>query len=98
VSSGEGVIGLSWAFLIAGSANVLVSQCVDADSTERLVVEFYRAVGTASARPADFAAALRAAMLKVREEPAYRHPFYWAAFRLVGSGRARAKPAGPAAP
>lgn len=101
VASGEGVIGLSWAFLVAGSANVLVSQWrVDADSTERLVLEFYRAVGGGipSARPADYAAALRAAMLKVREEPAYRHPFYWAAFRLVGSGRARAKPVGPAAP
>jgi len=101
VASGEGVIGLSWAFLVAGSANVLVSQWrVDADSTERLVMEFYRAVGgrTAAARPVDFASALRAAMLKVREDPAYRHPFYWAAFRLVGSGRTRASPVGPAAP
>ena len=53
VASGEGVIGLSWAFLVAGSANVLVSQWrVDADSTERLVLEFYRAVagGTPSSR------------------------------------------------
>jgi CHAT domain-containing protein len=100
VSSGEGVVGLSWAFLVAGSANVLVSQWrVDADSTERLVREFYRAIGGApAASQVDYAAALRSAMLKVREDPVYRHPFYWAAFRLVGSGRARPSPAEAEAP
>jgi CHAT domain-containing protein len=76
VSSGEGVIGLSWAFLIAGSANVLVSQWrVDADSTERLVLEFYRAIAAAPAsRPADYASALRSAMLKVRQDPCLSAP------------------------
>jgi CHAT domain-containing protein len=90
VASGEGMIGLSWAFLIAGSANVLVSQWrVDADSTEQLMLDFYRRGASAGMRgsvPLDLAEALRAATLALRRKPAYRHPFYWAAFRLVGSG------------
>lgn len=95
VASGEGMIGLSWAFLIAGSANVLVSQWrVDADSTERLMLDFYRRASSAEAGasgPLDFAEALRASTLALKQEPVYRHPFYWAAFRLVGSGHARSR-------
>jgi len=90
VASGEGMIGLSWAFLIAGSTNVLVSQWrVDADSTEQLMLDFYRRAAkprTSDQEPLDLAEALRAATLALRRMPAYRHPFYWAAFRLVGSG------------
>jgi CHAT domain-containing protein len=101
VASGEGMIGLSWAFLMAGSTNVLVSQWrVDADSTEKLMLDFYRrAVHSRASAPAplDLAEALRAATLALRRMPAYRHPFYWAAFRLVGSG-SFARAAIPAAP
>jgi CHAT domain-containing protein len=43
ISAGEGVIGLSWAFMIAGAPTTVVSQWnVDSSSTGELMLEFYR--------------------------------------------------------
>lgn len=88
VGAGEGMIGLSWALLMAGTANVVVSQWrVDADSTEALMVGFHRRLRQPAGPAADVAEALRRAALAVKAEPRYRHPFYWAGFTLLGSGR-----------
>ncbi len=92
IGSGEGMIGLSWALLMAGSANVVVSQWrVDAASTEALMVEMHRRLRQESktAGAVDVAAALRQAALTVKAGARYRHPFYWAGFTLIGSGRVR---------
>ena len=84
VGDGEGMIGLSWALLIAGARNAAVSHWrVDAGSTETLLVELHRRL---AATP-DVAEALRQASRAVRADPRYRHPFYWAGFSLLGSGR-----------
>jgi CHAT domain-containing protein len=84
VTSGEGLIGLSWAFLVAGSPAALVSQWkVDSRSTGELMAEFhraYRAGGYAAAR------ALQRAALATIRVPGYHHPFYWAAFVVLGAG------------
>jgi CHAT domain-containing protein len=81
VSAGEGLIGLSWAALVAGARRVVVSQWkVDAASTTDLMTAFYRHLGGG----ADEARALQRAALEVSRKPAYRHPFYWAAFTVVG--------------
>ncbi len=62
-ASGEGVLGMSRAFMVAGSSSVLVSLwSVDSLATEALMVEFYRRMH-AGETPA---AALRAAKLAVR--------------------------------
>jgi CHAT domain-containing protein len=82
-SLGEGVFGLSWAFLAAGARNAVVSQWnVDSAATQRLMVAFHRALAGGAAPPD----ALRRAELALRSEPAFAHPFYWAPFVVVGAG------------
>jgi CHAT domain-containing protein len=83
VSAGEGVIGLAWALFVAGCPTTVVSQWKVADSsTSQLMVEFHRQLRTQSK-----AEALRQAQLKLMKDGKHRHPFYWAAFVLVGDGR-----------
>ena len=86
VAAGEGLIGLSWAALVAGARRVVVSQWkVDAASTTDLMTGFYRHLRPGAAGAAqDEAQALRGAALDLLRSPTYRHPFYWAAFTVVG--------------
>jgi CHAT domain-containing protein len=78
---GEGVIGLTRAFLFAGAPSVAVSlwQVADA-STADLMVRFYQQLEQRH----DKAAALRQAKLALIAQPRYSHPYYWAPFVLVG--------------
>jgi CHAT domain len=47
ISPGEGVMGTSWAFFVAGTRSLLVSQWkVNSASTSRLMTNFYRALGS----------------------------------------------------
>jgi CHAT domain-containing protein len=83
ISPGEGVIGMSWAFFVAGSRSLVVSQWrVNSASTSQLMHNFYKEL----ARPSNTAKseALRQASLALLKEPRYRHPFYWAGFVLIG--------------
>lgn len=88
IGAGEGVLGLSWAILLAGSASTVVSQWkVGDESTSQLMVALHRHLrqtpGTRGA--GDVAGALRGAALQVMRDTRYRHPFYWAGFRVVGA-------------
>jgi len=79
---GEGVIGLSWAFLTAGCPTTVVSQWkADSPTTSRLMVEFHRRL-LRGERAAD---ALRDAKLSLLHQPEHDHPFYWCPFIVVGS-------------
>jgi CHAT domain-containing protein len=80
---GEGVIGLTRAFMYAGAPAVGVSLWSVADrSTADLMADFYKnLLGGAGARPS---AALRAARLDMIAGKRYSAPFYWAPFVLVG--------------
>jgi CHAT domain-containing protein len=83
---GEGMIGMSWAFLIAGTPTTVVSQWkVDSASTSQLMVAFHKNL---KSHPefSGKADALRAAALALLENPQYKHPFYWAGFVVVGDG------------
>lgn len=82
--SGEGVLGLTRAFLSAGARSVAVSlwQVGDA-ATAELMVDFYRQVN----RLPDKAEALRQAKLSLLAKGRYAHPYYWAAFVLSGATR-----------
>ena len=83
-SPGEGVIGMSWAFFVAGTRSMVVSQWrVNSASTSQLMKNFYQALAS---RPntASKSAALRQAAQRLLKDPRYRHPFYWAGFVLVG--------------
>jgi CHAT domain-containing protein len=85
---GEGVLGLSRAFLSAGSRAVVASLWrVDDRATEELMLAFYR--GLAAGKTA--AAALREAKLAQAATAPSRgeDAFAWAAFVLVGDGTVR---------
>ena len=77
--SGEGLVGLAWAFLRAGAHNVIAGlwEVTDA-STEQLMDRFYDELGKGS----DPDVALRAAKLSLLHGSAYHNPFYWAPFQL----------------
>lgn len=87
LSRGEGVIGLSWAFFIAGCPSIIVSQWkVQDESTAQLMSAFYRNLKAGKGK----AEALRQAQLSLlRSNPRSKiqHPFYWSPFILVGDWR-----------
>ncbi|MCA1567816.1 MAG: CHAT domain-containing protein [Acidobacteria bacterium] len=83
---GEGVIGLTRAFMYAGAPTVGVSLWSVSDkSTADLMTDFYRRLLTKGS-PAP-AAAMRAAQVAMIEGKKYSAPFYWAPFVLVGDWR-----------
>lgn len=77
--TGDGVIGLSRAFIGAGVPSIVVSLWVVPDApTAELMTEFYEQL----AQGQDKAQSLRLAMLKTMAE--YPDPRNWAAFTLIG--------------
>jgi CHAT domain-containing protein/Tfp pilus assembly protein PilF len=86
--AGEGMIGLAWALFVAGSPATVVSQWkVESASTTELMVTFHKNLKTARGPQSPKltkAEALRRAALKLMKTKAYRHPFYWAAFVVIG--------------
>jgi CHAT domain-containing protein/tetratricopeptide (TPR) repeat protein len=83
ISFGEGMIGLNWAFFVAGCPTTIVSQWkVESSSAGDLMFRFHENL-VKKTLPA--AQALRQAALSIQKNPTYSHPFYWAAFVLVGA-------------
>ncbi|MDJ0522461.1 MAG: CHAT domain-containing protein [Planctomycetota bacterium] len=85
IVKGEGIVGLTRAFMFAGAPRVLCSLWkVDDEATRELMVKFYElwAPKTGTGLPA--AAALRRAQAHVRAQPKWKHPYYWAAWVLWG--------------
>lgn len=78
--AGEGLVGLSWAFLRAGAQRVIGALWeVTDDSTPRLMDELYQGL-TAGESPA---VALRNAKLSMlHSDGRFRVPFYWAPFQI----------------
>jgi CHAT domain-containing protein/tetratricopeptide (TPR) repeat protein len=82
MTSGEGVIGLSWALLVAGCPTAVVSQWdVHSAATRDLMILFHQRIRAGDGP----AAALRAAQLSLRKNRKYAHPFYWAPFIVMGA-------------
>jgi CHAT domain-containing protein len=77
--SGEGLVGLSWAFLRAGARAVIAALWeVDDASTASLMDQFYDELSKGT----DPATALRDAKLKLLHSgTVYQKPFYWAPFQ-----------------
>jgi CHAT domain-containing protein/Tfp pilus assembly protein PilF len=77
--SGEGLVGLSWAFLRAGAHNVIAALWEATDvSTEQLMSKFYDELDQGASPDA----ALRAAKLSLLQGGVFHNPFYWAPFQL----------------
>lgn len=85
---GEGVIGLTRAFMYAGAPTVGVSLWSVADkSTAELMTDFYKRLLATGAETTAPAAAMRGAQLSLIAGKKYSAPFYWAPFVLVGEWR-----------
>jgi CHAT domain-containing protein len=84
--SGEGLVGLSWAFLRAGAHNVIAALWeVNDASTPQLMDKLYGELN----RGQDPACALRAAKLSlIKSDSVFKKPFYWAPFQLYSGSRA----------
>lgn len=79
---GEGLVGLTRAFMYAGASRVVASLWqIDDRGTAELMSYFYQAMLSANLSPA---AALRKAQLTMLNNKRWRHPRYWAAFTIQG--------------
>lgn len=88
IGAGEGVIGLTWAFFVAGVPTTVVSQWkVESASTSKLMLAFHRALTNTDREvgsPFRTARALQRAEVQLLHSQQYAHPFYWAGFVVVG--------------
>ena len=82
VVAGEGVLGLTRAFMHAGTPRVICSNWkVDDAATSALMIKFYERWKAAGG---DAAAALREAQAHIKAQEKWEHPMYWAAWTLWG--------------
>jgi CHAT domain-containing protein len=78
--AGEGLVGLAWAFLRAGSHNVIGALWQADDAATPLLMDRLYSELSMGATPA---AALRTAKLSlIHSSSVYRKPLYWAVFQL----------------
>jgi CHAT domain-containing protein/tetratricopeptide (TPR) repeat protein len=85
--SGEGLIGLSWAFLHAGAHNVVGALWEVSDSAAPQIMDIFYSQMSKGQDPASALRTAKLALLHNRDpEIAFRKPFYWAPFQLyIGS-------------
>jgi len=84
VIKGEGLVGLTRAFMYAGANRVMASLWnVDDLATAELMKGFYQGL----LRGQSPAVALRAAKQAIMKKPAWSSPYFWAAFTLQGEFR-----------
>jgi CHAT domain-containing protein len=80
--SGDGMIGLNWAFLAAGARALCVTLwSIDDKSTSVFMRHFYQLLLKGES-PAEALQRTRVFMLRETE---YRSPYYWAPFVLIGA-------------
>lgn len=87
IGAGEGVIGMTWAFFVAGCRAAVVSQWkVDSVGTAEWMVNFYQQLKQPEGKgDVTKAQALRLAVLQMMGKRQYEHPSLWASFVLIGS-------------
>ena len=85
IMKGEGIVGLSRAFIYAGSKNLLVSLWkVSDNSTSQMMVEFYKQLLQKEKSELNYAEILQKAKLMLILDKNYSRPYYWAPFILIG--------------
>jgi CHAT domain-containing protein len=84
VDGGEGVIGLSWAVLAAGAPRTIATHWrVSSAAAARLMIAFHRKLARRRA-VSNVAECLREAQLEMLHDANFSHPYYWAAFSMIG--------------
>jgi CHAT domain-containing protein len=89
-ATGEAMSCLAWSLFIAGCPSSVTGRwATGSPSTTELILELHRGLQAASTPrvPVSKAKDLQRAMLRVRRNGLYQHPFYWAGFSLVGDFR-----------
>ena len=82
ILEGEGVVGITWAFLATGAKAVVASQwAVKSGSSSHQMINFYSHLTNGLSK----AEALRQSALEMMRGTQFNHPFYWAAFVLSGA-------------
>ncbi len=82
VTTGDDMVGLSRAFLYAGTPSLMATLWeVEDESTGILMERFYSNWRIKGMRKPE---ALRQAQLSLMAMPQYRHPYFWAGFELFG--------------
>jgi CHAT domain-containing protein len=81
---GDALSGLARGFIYAGARNVLATEWkVDAATSSSEINGFFQGAGLPNA---GLGRALADAQKQIYDQPETAHPFYWAAFVLVGDG------------
>ena len=88
------MIGMSWAFFVAGVPTMVASQWkVNSESTAKLMIDFHKRLKEeSSAQSQTTATALQQAALNVMKDPRYRHPYFWAGFIVLGKNQSALSP------
>ena len=86
VLKSEGIVGMTRAFMFAGSPRVIVSLWkVDDEATRALMVKFYELWNPKDGKKGlATATALKQAQEFVAAHDKWKHPYYWAAWQLWG--------------
>ncbi len=86
VTNGGAPIGLAWSWFVAGSPATVFSRWeVNSPGTTQLMAEFHTRLR--SRQLTSKATALQQSALAIRRSTNYQHPFYWAAFSVLGDAR-----------
>ena len=80
--SGEGLVGLSWAFVRAGAHNVISALWEVSDAAAPQLMDSLYAELTQGKDPATALRDAKLAMLHANANTVFRKPFYWAPFQL----------------
>ncbi len=84
LGAGNDIIGLTRGFMFAGAPSVLATLWeVDDESTRLFMEEFYRQYTSGKSKPESF----QIAQNKLRTDPKWSHPYFWAPFVLWGDWR-----------
>jgi CHAT domain-containing protein len=86
--TGGAAIGLAWSWFVAGSPSTVFNRWeVKSSSATQLMTEFHSRLRSGSRNQISKASALQKSALTLRHSAGFQHPYYWAAFSLIGDGR-----------
>ncbi|MBW1811156.1 MAG: CHAT domain-containing protein, partial [Deltaproteobacteria bacterium] len=81
ISKGDEIIGLSRAFLHAGTNSLVASLWPLSDESAAVIIEkFYNNIRAGKSPAKSLGLAIR----KVKADSKFAHPFYWAPFEVIG--------------
>lgn len=85
LDTGTGATAMAWSWFVAGTRTTMISQwSADPTRTIELLERFSESRTPQTSSAAALQTATRAFL---KSNPEHRHPFYWSALRLIGSGR-----------